>query len=157
MLRHKGIRLGCSVVSCDLFFFMSAFIFLLDIEVEPQDLDELNHVNNVVYLRWVQEAAAAHWNSAADPEVRKKFSWVVLRHEIDYKKPAKLHDHIQARTWVSNYDGARSTRMVQLIRKSDQVLLAEARTTWCLLDANSGRPVRIGHEIKSVFAESDGK
>lgn len=121
------------------------------IHVQPADLDELNHVNNVVYVRWIQEAAAAHWNREATPDIKKRFFWVVLRHEIDYKAPAFAGEELIARTWVHAYDGARSIRMVQMIRKHDQRLLAESKTTWCLLSAESHRPVRVPEEISLIF------
>ncbi|HEY5825988.1 MAG TPA: acyl-CoA thioesterase [Cyclobacteriaceae bacterium] len=126
--------------------------------VKSTDIDEMNHVNNVVYVQWVQEAAAAHWNAQAPIEVKTKFNWVVMRHEIDYRSPALLNDELTAKTWVDNYDGAKSTRIVQIIRKKDEKLLAEARTTWCLLNASTNRPIRAGDEIKTVFgASSDDK
>ena len=135
-----------------------ASIYNHHIVVKPTDIDEMNHVNNVVYVQWIQEAAAAHWNSEAPSEVKSKFNWVVMRHEVDYKSPALLNDELIAKTWVENYDGAKSTRMVQIIRKKDEKLLAEARTTWCLLNASTNRPVRVGDEIKTVFrASSDDK
>jgi acyl-CoA thioester hydrolase len=130
---------------------MQSSIFHHTIQVQAEDLDELNHVNNVVYVRWVQEAAAAHWNSLATDEIRKKYFWVVLRHEIDYKSPALLSDEIIALTWVEDYDGARSNRRVQLLRKYDRKLLAESKTNWCLMNSLNGRPVRIGEDISGLF------
>lgn len=128
-----------------------AVIYHHPILVQAADIDEMNHVNNVVYVQWVQDAAAAHWNAQAPAEVKAKFNWVVMRHEIDYKTSALLNDELIAKTWVDHYDGAKSVRMVQIIRKADEKLLAEARTTWCLLNASNNRPVRAGDEIKSVF------
>jgi acyl-CoA thioester hydrolase len=121
------------------------------IKVTAADLDEMNHVNNVVYVQWVQDAASAHWISKAPAEVKEKYNWVVLRHEIDYKSPAVLHDELIAKTWVANYDGVKSDRMVQIIRTRDERLLVEAKTTWCLLNAANNRPARIGEEIRNVF------
>jgi acyl-CoA thioester hydrolase len=126
-------------------------IYQHEIKVKLIDIDDMNHVNNVVYVQWVQDAAAAHWNTEAPAEVKVRFNWVVMRHEIDYRSPALLNDELIAKTWVDNYDGAKSTRIVQIIRKSDEKLLVEARTTWCLLNANNNRPVRAGDEIKKVF------
>lgn len=133
---------------------MQSVIFQHIIRVQPEDLDELNHVNNVVYVRWVQEAAAAHWNSLASEHIKNKYFWVVLRHEVDYKSPALLHDVIIAKTWVEDYDGARSNRRVQLFRKEDNKLLAEAKTTWCLLSMQNQRPTRIGPDITDVFTST---
>jgi acyl-CoA thioester hydrolase len=116
------------------------------------DIDNMNHVNNVVYVQWVQDAASAHWNSIFPIEFRNRFKWVVLRHEIDYHSPAMLSDELIAKTWVTDYDGAKSTRMVRIIRESDGKILAEAKTLWCLLNAANNRPMRIGDEIKLGLA-----
>jgi acyl-ACP thioesterase len=77
-----------------------AEVFELAISVKPEDIDELGHVNNVSYVRWVQDVAVAHWRSAAPAEDQAKLLWVVVRHEIDYKQAAFLGDEILARTWV---------------------------------------------------------
>lgn len=121
------------------------------ITVAPHDLDDMQHVNNVVYLQWVQDAALAHWNAKAGAAIREKYKWVVLRHEIDYKSPGFLNDELILRTWVYDYNGVRSTRLVQIIRKKDNKLLAQANTSWCLLQAATGKPARIGEDIMDLF------
>jgi len=78
--------------------------------VAAADIDELDHVNNVVYLRWVQDVAVAHWESATSPAERAEIAWVVLRHEIDYKHPALPGDQVIARTWVGPPSAARFER-----------------------------------------------
>jgi acyl-CoA thioester hydrolase len=119
------------------------------IEVTTADIDDLGHVNNVVYLRWVQEVAAAHWDDAAPLDLKSKYAWVVLRHEIDYKNPAFLRDEVIGLTWVGAHNGPRFDRFVK-IQCQDKVL-AEAKTTWCLLDAKSFKPVRIPQEILEIL------
>ena len=94
--------------------------FELTILVEPADIDELGHVNNVAYLRWVQDVAVAHWRAAADVEDQAKLRWVVVRHEIDYKHPAHLGDGIVARTWVGIASRIRFERHTELLRASDR-------------------------------------
>lgn len=126
-------------------------LFTHTITVNPADIDEMNHVNNVVYLRWVQDAAAAHWDTLAPENIKKKYAWVVLRHEIDYKSPAKLGDPVKAVTWVSSHEGVRSVRHVKLSHAKTEVVFAEAVTTWCLLDAVTKRPKRIESDITSIF------
>jgi len=121
--------------------------FEVKINVTPNDIDQLGHVNNVVYLRWVQDAAAAHWNTLAPRELQKELAWVVLRHEINYHKPGFLDDNIVARTWVGETEGFRSIRFVE-IYNGRGVLLVSASTTWCLIDPTSGRPKKITAEIK---------
>lgn len=114
------------------------------------DIDSLGHVNNVVYLRWVQEAAEAHWNSLTSKSERKELAWVVIRHEIDYYQSTKLTDDLYALTWVEASEGVKSIRIVEIYNQADK-LLAKARTTWCLIDAKTQRPKRISDEIKNIF------
>lgn len=123
--------------------------FQHNIQIVPSDIDDLGHVNNVVYLRWVQEVAAAHWENVAPSVLKSKYAWVVLRHEIDYKNPGFLNDKIVGETWVGTHNGPRFDRFVKI--QSHGKVLAEAKTTWCLLDAKSFRPVRIPEEILELL------
>lgn len=129
---------------------MSSEFYEHHIQVKPGHIDEMSHVNNVVYLQWAQDAAYAHWMAKAPQSVRDQYKWVVLKHEIEYKSPAFQNEELIARTWVHDHSGVKSTRVVQIVRKSDNKLLAEARTLWCLLNA-SNRPTKIIDEIISVF------
>jgi acyl-CoA thioester hydrolase len=126
-------------------------IFKHPITISPSDIDEMGHVNNVVYLRWVQDVAEAHWKNAAPEELRSKYAWVVLRHEIDYKSPAVLNDLLIGTTWVDLPDGARSTRHVEIFNQTTNKLSAKARTTWCLLSASTLRPKRVETDITDIF------
>lgn len=115
--------------------------------VQENDIDELGHVNNVVYLRYVQEVAAAHWEHVAPESIKKQYLWVVLRHEIDYFKPAYSGDELVGYTWIGEHSGAKIERFVSLYKVGSNKPLAEAKTTWCLLDAESMRPRRISDEV----------
>lgn len=131
---------------------MTVDSFELPIQVQPADIDQLGHVNNVVYLRWVQDVAAAHWRSAATAEQQAEVLWVVRRHEIDYKHPARPGDGIIARTWVGaagRYDFERHT---EILRAADRKPLARARTLWCPIDARTGRPKRVGDDVRERFS-----
>lgn len=119
------------------------------VTVAGNDIDALGHVNNVVYVRWAQEAAEAHWLERATDEMKSAHRWVVLRHEIEYKAPAFLNETLTCSTWVVNLEGARSQRQVIIHR--DGVLLAEVLTTWCLLDALSMKPRRISDDFRGIF------
>jgi|SRR5579859_6626124 len=123
--------------------------FSLKIDVKPEDIDELGHVNNVVYLQWAQLVAASHWQELSTPEIRSRHLWVALRHEIDYISPAFLNDVVIGYTWVSSVDGVRSVRHVDFYR-SDKCL-ARAQTNWCLLDAATLKPTRIAQGIKALL------
>jgi acyl-CoA thioester hydrolase len=126
--------------------------FELVVAVNPADIDELSHVNNVTYLRWVQDAAVAHWRSAAPSGDQTRLAWVVLRHEIDYKQAAYAGDKIIARTWVGNATRLRFERHTEILRAADRTLLAKALTVWCPIDARTGRPTAVSPEVRESFS-----
>ncbi|HRJ28392.1 MAG TPA: thioesterase family protein [Cyclobacteriaceae bacterium] len=121
------------------------------ITVQQHDIDRLNHVNNVVYLQWVQDVATAHWQSLASMEIQKKYSWVVLKHEIEYFSPALLNDFLTVKTWVEKSEGVRSERHVEFYNHKTNKLLVRAKTNWCLLEAMTMRPRRIEEDILQLF------
>ena len=127
--------------------------FELDISIKPGDIDELGHVNNVVYLFWVQDVAVAHWAFLTTPEHRTQYVWVALRHEIDYAAQAVLRDAITGRTWTGMALGLRYPRHTEIIRRDDNKVLATAVTQWCSLDRASGRPTRLPAGIAAYFAK----
>ncbi len=127
-------------------------VFELAISVQPDDIDQLGHVNNVTYVRWVQDAATAHWYAAAPPEDAAKLAWVVVRHEIDYKQPAFLGDTVLARTWVGTASRIVFERFTELVRAGDQAVLARARTLWCPVNARTGKPTSVSQEVRSRFS-----
>lgn len=117
--------------------------------VDSGEIDELGHVNNVAYLQWVQDIAVAHWNDAATREQLDKFIWVVVRHEIDYKKPAFADEEITAETWVGEWTAVTCERFTE-IKRGDE-LLVKGRTVWCMIDKQTARPVRISAELRDRF------
>ena len=123
--------------------------FGLTRRVEAHHLDERAHVNNVVYVQWVQDAAAAHWGTLAPDGARDEVAWVALRHEIDYLKPALLGDEIAITTWVGVAEGLSFERFTEIRRGSDAVVLARARTLWCPVDTRTGRPRRVSAEVRA--------
>lgn len=123
------------------------------VTVDAGDIDELGHVNNTVYLRWVQDAATAHWSVLASEEEKASLLWIVLRHEIDYKRPAVEGDEITARTWVGEASGLRFIRHTEIRR--DGTVLARARTTWCPIDRETQRPRRVPASIRERFSDAE--
>ncbi|HEY2375716.1 MAG TPA: thioesterase family protein [Gemmatimonadaceae bacterium] len=117
--------------------------------VRESDLDDRAHVNNVVYVRWVQDAAAAHWAVLAPERSRDDLAWVALRHEIDYHSPAVLGDEVTVRTWVGVAHGLSFERFTEIRRTDDGRLLASARTLWCPVDARTGKPQRVSAEVRA--------
>ncbi len=129
--------------------------FEIAISVEPADIDELGHVNNVAYLRWVQDVAVAHWRAVAAAEDQARLRWLVVRHEIDYKHPAFLGDRIVAKTWVGTASRIRFERHTELLRTTDRCLLAKARTLWCPIDAATGKPISVGPDVRARFSVAE--
>ncbi len=119
----------------------------LTITVEEADLDDLNHVNNVVYLRWVQEVAGKHWFKKAGKDL--SVLWVVRKHEIEYFQPAFKGDVLSLSTWVEKMEGLSSFRRVE-IRKGES-LICRCLSNWIMLDAKTMRPKRIPAEISTLF------
>lgn len=127
--------------------------FIQRIRIEPADIDELGHVNNVVYLRWAQEIATAHWQSRASAEMLAGYVWVVARHEIDYRAPLTLGDDAEARTWVAPAPtGALWGRHVSIAKIGAVKPCVEVVSNWCLLDAQTRRVKRVPAEIAARFA-----
>jgi acyl-CoA thioester hydrolase len=129
--------------------------FELSFTARPEHIDELGHVNNAVWVQWIQEIAVAHWEALADPEHRSAFFWVVVRHEIDYLRAAVEGDRIVARTWVGEAPrGARFDRHIEFTGP-DGELCVRARTDWAMLDRSSGRPLRVPREVVARFVGAE--
>jgi len=132
-----------------------AEIFEISFPVVSGDIDSMQHVNNVAYVRWVQDVAVAHWRHRATPAEQQKWLWIVVRHEIDYKSSAVLGDEILARTWVGTARGLKFQRHTEIFRTSDGTLLARALSIWCPLDAHTRRPTPASDEIRRRFSIPD--
>ena len=126
--------------------------FSIEIVALPADIDELNHVNNVVFVRWVQDVAAAHWMATSTDELRTCYSWMLLRHEIDYLGQAFLGDRLIGTTWVGEAKGATFERFVEL--KKDGKVITKSRTVWALLDAKTLKPRRIDQAMNELLAKN---
>ncbi|NQV78865.1 MAG: acyl-CoA thioesterase [Lutibacter sp.] len=123
--------------------------FHITLIVSANELDDLNHVNNIHYIKWVQDVAQKHWGILSNTNLEAKYVWVVLRHEVDYLSSARLNDEITVKTWIGDSYGVKSERFVE-IKKGDK-LIANAKTIWCLLDKMTMKPVRIPSEIIKIL------
>lgn len=115
------------------------------------DIDELGHVNNAVYLIWAQDIATAHWRAVADAALIDSFVWVALRHEIDYRDQVLAGDTVEIRTWLGRAAGPRYARHVDIRKPSSKRFSASVLTDWCLVDAATRKPRRVGPEIFGPF------
>jgi acyl-CoA thioester hydrolase len=130
--------------------------FTCTFTAEPQHIDELGHVNNTVWVGWVQELATAHWEAAARPEHRAAFYWVVVRHEIDYRSNIALGHSVTGTTWIDgSSQGATSLRCVEFTDSAGKRLVT-ARTTWAMIDRASGRLARVRAAVLAPFQAALG-
>ena len=127
--------------------------FTLTLSVADNDIDRQGHVNNVAFLRYVQDIAVAHWTSVAPDDVRTAYTWVVRRHEIDYLRPAFPGEVLTLRTWVGEPSGATWERFTEVLRAGEDKPLVAARTVWALLDAATGRPRRVDATMLAHFGK----
>ncbi|CAN5168071.1 acyl-CoA thioesterase [soil metagenome] len=126
-------------------------LFEQTILVQESDLDELRHVNNVRYVQWMEDIAKSHWEQRAPAEVKAKYIWMVIRHEIDYKSQAFLDDEILLQTHVGEHTLVTSQRHVIIRNKTTQKIIIQAKSTWCLLNAKTHKPAKISEEIFEDF------
>ena len=118
---------------------------------QAADIDELGHVNNAVWVRWVQDISVAHWHAIATPEQAQAYVWVIVRHEIDYRGNLQVGEAVTARTWVAPApSGAKWDRFVDFTR--DTRVLVSAKTTWAVLDAATQRLIRVPKDVAARFA-----
>jgi acyl-CoA thioester hydrolase len=130
---------------------MNRPVFEMTLIAGPEQIDELGHVNNAVWVQWIQQVAVAHWESVADAAHKDDYFWVVVRHEIDYLRPAHEGDRIVARTWVGEAPkGARFDRLMQFTGADGKVCV-RAKTQWAIIDKASGRPIRVPAEVVAPF------
>jgi acyl-CoA thioester hydrolase len=122
------------------------------IGIEPSDIDHMGHVNNSVYLKWVQEAVVRYWEMVAPSDAVAKHLWVALKHEIEFRRPTFLEDAVVAEVIAERVQGARAL-FTTVIRRGEEVL-AEVKSTWCCLDASSLRPARLAKDVVSRFVPS---
>lgn len=128
---------------------MSATPYKYPIEIIPDDIDFMGHVNNARYLGWVQDAVLSHWRNLAPADEVSSKAWVALKHEITYRKPAFLDDDVIAKTVLESFKGARAFYSTVISRGEE--VLAEVKSAWCCIDAETLRPARINEEMRRFF------
>ncbi len=128
---------------------MSAAPHFHPIGIVPDDIDFMGHVNNARYLNWVQDGVVAHWEKLAPPSAVAAHLWVALKHEITYRKPAFLNDEVMLTVVLEKIEGVRAFYST-LVKRGEEVL-AEVKSSWCCLDAETLRPARIAKDIAAHF------
>jgi acyl-CoA thioester hydrolase len=123
------------------------------VAIDPADIDHMGHVNNSVYLKWVQDAVVDYWRTIAPPDAVARHLWVALKHEITYRKPTFLQDIVVAEVIAEKVEGARAY-FTTIVRRGQDVL-SEVKSTWCCLDAATQRPARLASDVIARFVPPD--
>jgi acyl-CoA thioester hydrolase len=117
----------------------------------PEEIDELGHVNNVVYLRWVQDIAITHWHTVSPPQQIENDVWVALKHTIEYRDPILPGETAEIRTWLGKVHGPRFDRHVDIRKPGAKRFSSRATTEWCRIDTATRRPKRVGDDVLETF------
>lgn len=134
---------------------MTTPVFETRLTAGREHIDELGHVNNAVWVQWIQQVAVAHWDAVAPEHLKEAYYWVVVRHEIDYLKAAHEGDLVTARTFVGEEPkGARSERFVEFTGPDGKVCV-RSRTQWAIIDKALGRPIRVPREVIAPFVSQE--
>lgn len=127
--------------------------FRYPVQIRPEHIDEMNHVNNIVYLHWVQEVSTAHWKSLMNSTIQDAGLWVVGRHEVDYLRPCLMNDTIEAFTWLEEPAGKSWCRIVVFMNSNTGKLMTRVKTTWILVDAVTQRSKMIPQELHQWYQD----
>lgn len=128
--------------------------FTTTITALPEHIDILGHVNNAVWVQWMEHVATQHWTRDADPAHVDAYVWVVTRHEIDYRGNVHAGETVTARTWIAEPPrGARFDRLIEFTGPDGNVKVA-ARSTWAIIDKLSGRILRVPAEVAAPFLDA---
>jgi len=126
-------------------------VFEMRLTAGEDDIDELGHVNNAVWVQWIQKVAVAHWDAVARPQDRDRYVWVVVRHEIDYLRALLPGETVTGRTWVGEAPrGARFDRHMEFVGDDGRARV-RAITQWAILDRETGRPLRVPPDVVAPF------
>ena len=126
--------------------------FRIKITVKPEHLDDVNHVNNVIYVQWMENIARQHWNTYVSPELNEQVLWMIKRHEIDYMNQAFLNDELEMHTWTGDYTNVTWKRHYEITRIADNKKIISAASIWIPLDRKTQRPRRIDDAMLMMFA-----
>ncbi|MGP1384008.1 MAG: acyl-CoA thioesterase [Thainema sp.] len=128
-------------------------LFHLDIVVSTDVIDENNHVNNVAYVKWMQDVAVSHSRSTGGTQAARDAggTWVARAHYIEYRQPAFQGNRLRLMTWISDFRKIRSQRRYKFLRLDDNVTIAVGYTDWVFVDAVTGRPRSIPPTVVACF------
>ncbi len=125
--------------------------FSLERTVVADDIDDLDHVNNIKYLYWIQDVAKSHWEELTKKLMNDFHLWIVRSHQIEYKRPARVGDKIMITTYVNRSKGFLSERIVEIFIKKNKQLLVRCKTQWCYINRDTQNPEPIPEYILNLL------
>ena len=130
---------------------MGGSSYTMTFTAQPEHIDQYGHVNNTVWLKWMEELAGSHWNAVARPQDRDLYAWFVTRHEIDYRGNIAEGETCTGTTEIKyGPSGARFDRHNTFVDGNDKVLVT-AKTTWAMIDRATGRLMRVPRDVAAPF------
>ena len=128
-------------------------VYEYEFEVDASAIDANGHVNNVEFVRWMQDAAVRHADARGLTAATRDAgaTWVVRSHRIDYLRPAVAGDRVKVATWVADFRRAFSLRRYRFTRVADGTVLAKGETDWVFVDVNAARPKSVPDGLKALF------
>ncbi len=124
----------------------------LKLQVLSEHIDFNNHVNNIVYLQWVQMMSKLHWEELAPAHIKSQYMWVISRQEIDYLRELKEGDEVRLLTYIEKSEKQKSFRNVEIYKLPENTLVAKAQIVWTMLHYETKRPTRIPPEVVVLFS-----
>jgi len=151
-ITHREVCRWVGIDESDVGNEMSA-VYRHEFIVPPASVDENGHVNNVEYVKWMQEVAVMHSDSVGCTQATREAgaAWVARSHRIEYLRPAFAGDHLAVLTWITDFRRVRSRRKYQFVRTTDNAMIAEGETDWVFVDAKTGRPQSVPESVSSAF------
>ncbi|RRO24973.1 acyl-CoA thioesterase [Flavobacteriaceae bacterium 14752] len=123
-------------------------------KVENEVIDHFDHVNNIAYIQWVLGISKDHWVSFSPEKVRNQFGWMILKHEVYYRKQAKLNDELVIKTWIDDFSTATSVRKTSITDAATKKLIFESEAQWCFINLKTQKPTRLTSDILKPYFES---
>ena len=128
-------------------------VYTYEFTVSEQAVDENGHVNNVMYVQWMQDAAVRHYEAMGGRQITIDIgaTWVVRSHKVEYLRPAFAGERLKVETWVANMRRVRSLRRYRFLRAADEQVLVRGETDWVFVDVSSGAPRAVPAEVSGLF------
>jgi len=123
-------------------------------KVENEVIDHFNHVNNIAYIQWVLGISKDHWISFSSENIRNQFGWMIMKHNLNYKRQAKLNDELIIKTWIDDFSTATSVRKTSITNAKSKQLIFTSEAQWCFINLETQKPTRLTSDILKPFFDS---